>query len=80
MSFIEEASGKSFKERAALMGEKWRSLPTEKKEDYKRKAQEIKDCPLETLTQKEKRDVIMRMARRHQSDVCNINTTYITHD
>ena len=29
MSFIEEASGKSFKERAALMGEKWRSLPTE---------------------------------------------------
>ena len=48
------------------MAKKWRSLPPEK---YKRKAEEIQEHPLETLTQKQKHDIIMRMARRHQSDV-----------
>ena len=47
------------------MAEKWRSLPPEKKDEYRRKAEEIKEHPLETLTQKQKRDIIIRMARRH---------------
>ena len=61
------------------MTEKWRSLPPEKKE-YRRKAEEIQEHPMESLTQKQKRDII-RMARRHQSDVCDaillLNVVYI---
>ena len=38
------------------MGEKWRSLPSEQKDVYKKKAEEMKECPLETLTCKQKRD------------------------
>ena len=52
------------------MAEKWRSLPEEKKDEYRHKAEEIKEHPVQALTQKQKRDIIMRMARRHQSDVC----------
>lgn len=52
------------------MAEKWRSLPEEKKDEYRRKAEEIKEHTVQALTQKQKRDIIMRMARRHQSDVC----------
>ena len=70
---MEEASGKSFKERAVLMAEKWRKLPPEKREEYKWKAEEIKEYPLEILTKKQKQDVIMRMAKRHQSDVCIVS-------
>ena len=37
---------------------------------------------METLTQKQKHDIIIRMARRHQSDVCDaiflLNVLYIT--
>ena len=62
------------------MGEKWRSLPPEKKEEYKQKAERMKEHPLETLTRKQKCDVIIRMARRHQSDVCIIVSFVIEHD
>ena len=55
------------------MAEKWRKLPPEKREEYKRKAEEIKEYPLEILTKKQKQDVIMRMAKRHQSDVCIVS-------
>ena len=64
------------------MAEKWCSLPPEKKEEYRRKAEEIQEHPMESLTQKQKRDIIIRMARRHQSDVCDaillLNVVYIT--
>ena len=33
---------------------------------------------METLSQKQKRDVIIRMGRRHQSDVCI--AIFVTHD
>ena len=49
---------------------KWQSLPDNGKDKYKEKAEEIKDCPLKSLTHKERREIIMRMAKRHQSDVC----------
>lgn len=52
------------------MGAKWRSLPDNEKDKYKEKAEEIKDYPLKSLTHKERREIIMRMAKRHQSDVC----------
>ena len=52
------------------MGEKWRSLPSEQKDVYKKRAEEMKECPLETLSRKQKHDMMMKMAKRHQLDVC----------
>ena len=52
------------------MAEKWRSLSEEEREKYDNQAQKANECPLETLSPKEKKDIMMRIARRHQTDVC----------
>ena len=70
--FPEEACGKTFGERAALMAEKWRSLPAQEKEVYSKRVQEVSECPMEALSFKEKKDIMMRIAKRHQADVGSI--------
>ena len=54
---------------SSFNGQEMALTPSRKKDEYKRKAEEIQEHPLETLTQKQEHDIIMRMARRHQSDV-----------
>lgn len=67
--FIEEAHGKSLGERAALMAEKWRCLSAEEKKVYESRVQEADEAPMEVLSVKERKDIMMRIARRHQTDV-----------
>ena len=64
---LKEVRGKTLGERAALMAEKWRSLSKEEREKYDNQAQKANECPLETLSPK---DIMMRIARHHQTDVC----------
>ena len=51
------------------MAKKWKSLTMEEKEVYERKVQEVNEVPSQVLSTKEKRDILMRIARRHQADV-----------
>ena len=65
----EEAKGKGLAERSALMAQKWRSMTESEKEVYRKQADDIKDNPLETMSPKDKRDLVLKIAKRHQADV-----------
>ena len=54
------------------MAEKWRSLSAEEKEVYFSRVREVNECPLEALNFKEKKDIMMWIAKRHQADVGSI--------
>ena len=51
------------------MAKKWRELPQERKNEYKKQAQKIEELPMDNLTVKERKDIVMKIARRHQADV-----------
>ena len=51
------------------MAKKWRELPQERKNEYKKQAEKIEELPLDNLTPKEQKDIVMKIARRHQADV-----------
>ena len=51
------------------MAEKWRNLSAQEKEVYKSKVQEVNEVPLQALSAKERRNIMIRIARRHQEDV-----------
>ena len=72
VNYAEEAHGKSLGERAALMATQWRRLTSEEKKIYESKAKEANEAPLEVMSTKERKEIMMRIARRHQSDVSHI--------
>ena len=79
---LEEACGKTLGERSSLMAERWRSLSVEEKEVYERRVQAVKETPMGVLSAKEKKVIMMRIARRHQADVsstcvCVLTTTCV---
>ena len=39
------------------------------KEVYRKQAEDIEDNPLETMSPRNKRDVVLKIAKRHQADV-----------
>lgn len=51
------------------MAKRWRELSQEVKDAYKEQAEKIEELPMDTLTSKERKDVVMKIARRHQADV-----------
>jgi len=51
------------------MAVKWRSLSVKEKEMYEKKVQEADNIPLDVLSLKEKTDIMLRIAKRHQADV-----------
>ena len=51
------------------MAKKWRNLSAQEKEVYESKVREVNEVPLQALSAKEKRNIMIRIARRHQEDV-----------
>ena len=49
-----------------------RSLPAQEEEVYSNRVREVNECPMEALNFKEKKDIMMRIAKRHQADVGSI--------
>ena len=45
------------------MAKKWRELPQETKNEYKKQAEKIEELPLDNLTPKERKDIVMKIAR-----------------
>ena len=66
-----EAQGKSLGERSSLMAEKWRDLSIEEKRTYEQRMDEVDvdESMQENLSPKDKRDILMRITKRHQADV-----------
>lgn len=61
------------------MANKWRGLTSEEKKAYQSKVKDVNEAPLETLSTKERKEIMMRIARRHQSDVSHCKQSVLMH-
>ena len=65
-SFIESLKGKPLSEKSSLMAEAWRALDDSEKERFI----EVDESMDDTLGPSDKKKVLVRVAKRHQGDVC----------
>ena len=62
--------GKSLAEKSALMAQAWRQMDTTAKAKYCQEGEDDDISETEDLSIAKKRKLIMRVAKRHQGDVC----------
>ena len=69
---LDEIQGKKLAERSTLMAKKWRELPRERKDEYKKQAQKLEKLriPMDNLTSKERKDIVMKTPSG-----CKLNNT-----
>ena len=68
LSISDTLHGKSLAEKSSLMAQAWRQMDTEAKAKYA--CDDVLSDASEELSPAEKKRLIMRVAKRHQGDVC----------